>query len=81
MAGDDPTLRGSGASILLVWEIIQFVRKELGLLEFDFQGSMIQGIERVRRQFGAKQVPYFLIQKRQSTTFQWITGIKNKLGR
>lgn len=81
MAGDDPNLRGSGASILLVWEIIQFVRKELGLLEFDFQGSMIQGIERVRRQFGAKQIPYFLIQKHNSTTFQWFAAMKKKLGR
>jgi len=81
MAGDDPTLRGSGASILLVWEIIQFVRKELGLVEFDFQGSMIQGIERVRRQFGARQVPYFLLKKHNSNAFQWFSAMKKRVGR
>jgi len=80
MAGDDPDLRGSGASILLVWKIIQFVRQELGLKEFDFQGSMIQGIERVRRQFGAQQVPYFLIQKKESTLFDWFSSWKRRLG-
>ena len=79
MAGDDPDLRGSGASILLVWEIIQFVRQKLGLTEFDFQGSMIQGIERVRRQFGAQQVPYFLVQQKKSTVFQWLTLLKQNL--
>lgn len=81
MAGDDPDLRGSGASILLVWEIIKFVKEELGLNEFDFQGSMIQGIERVRRQFGAKQVSYFLIQKNNSLIFKWLSTVKGKLGR
>lgn len=81
MAGDDPALRGSGASILLVWKIIQFVNQELGLTEFDFQGSMIQGIERVRRQFGARQVPYFLVQKRNSIAFQWLTTLKRKFSK
>ncbi len=81
MAGDNPDLRGSGASILLVWEIIQFVRHELGLKEFDFQGSMIQGIERVRRQFGAQQVPYFLIQRRDSKLFNWFSSWKGRLRR
>lgn len=81
MAGDDPALRGSGASILLVWEILKFVNQELGLKEFDFQGSMIQGIERVRRQFGATQIPYFLIQKNNSVAFKWMSSVKRILGR
>ncbi len=76
IAGDDPALRSSGASILLVWEAIQFTSKELGLKTFDFEGSMIEGIERVRRQFGAVQYPYFNVRKYYSKTFQVAESIK-----
>lgn len=70
MAGDDPTLRNSGAAILLVWEAIQYTKNELGLTIFDFEGSTIKAIERVRRQFGAKQVPYFNISKYGSKVYR-----------
>ena len=76
LAGDDPSKRASGAGILLVWEAIQFTKKELGLTLFDFQGSMIPSIERVRRQFGAKQCPYFLVQKYNSRSFKWLADLK-----
>ena len=66
MAGDHPELRQSGAAILLVWEAIQYTKKVLQKNIFDFEGSMIPSIERVRRQFGAKQVPYFKIEKYHS---------------
>jgi GNAT acetyltransferase-like protein len=72
MAGDNPELRSSGAGILLVWEAIQYTRNELGLNIFDFEGSTIKSIERVRRQFGAQQVPYFNISKYGSKLYQWM---------
>lgn len=61
LAGDDPGLRQSGAGILLMWEAIRYTAEVLKLPIFDFAGSMIKPIERVRRQFGAQQQPYFRI--------------------
>ena len=61
MAGDNPALRASGAGILLAWEAIRYARETLELPVFDFSGSMIRSIERVRRQFGAIQKPYFRV--------------------
>jgi hypothetical protein len=66
MAGDDPALRHSGAGILLAWEAIRYTHEVLKLPIFDFAGSMILPIERVRRQFGALQKPYFRVQKEWS---------------
>lgn len=66
LAGDDPELRASGAGILLAWEAIRYAHDMLKLPVFDFAGSMIQPVERVRRQFGAVQKPYFRVQKEWS---------------
>jgi hypothetical protein len=71
MAGDDPNLRNSGAGILLVWEAIQYAKNDLQVEYFDFLGSMTQGIEVVRRQFGAEQVPYFRLQKENSILWKF----------
>ena len=76
LAGDDPALRNSGAGILLVWEAIQYTKNVLKLDCFDFEGSMIPSIEKVRRNFGAHPKPYFNIRKYHSKTFQFIHGIK-----
>lgn len=59
MGGEDPELRNSEASSLLIWQAIQFASKKT--LKFDFEGSMIQPIERFFRNFGAEQVPYLHI--------------------
>jgi Acetyltransferase (GNAT) domain len=63
LAGDDPALRQSGASILLIWEAMRYAAETLRLPLFDFAGSMVQPIEHVRRQFGAQQRPYFRIER------------------
>jgi len=76
MAGDNPALRNSGAGILLVWEAIQYTKQELGLNIFDFEGSMIKPIERVRRQFGAKQIPYFNLSRYQSKGYRWLRMLR-----
>lgn len=66
LAGDDPALRQSGAGILIAWEAIRYAHEVLKVPVFDFAGSMIRPIERVRRQFGAVQKPYFRVQKEWS---------------
>lgn len=51
--------RESGAQSLLLWTIIQqSVRKGRA---FDLEGSMLSGVERFFREFGAIQTPYFQI--------------------
>lgn len=70
MAGDDPALRASGAGILLAWEAIRYTKETLELPLFDFAGSMIRPIERVRRQFGAVQKQYFRVQREWSAAWK-----------
>lgn len=57
----DREFRKYGANTLLIWNAI----KELSgkTQRFDFEGSMIRGVEESFRQFGAKQTPYFVITK------------------
>lgn len=61
MAGSDPELRTSGANALLIWEALKFTAKISKI--FDFEGSMIESVERFFRSFGAIQRPYFKISK------------------
>jgi hypothetical protein len=57
VGGSDPALRNSGAFSLLMWEAIR--RAGAVARTFDFEGSMIEPIERFFRSFGARQVPYY----------------------
>ncbi|MBE9572360.1 MAG: GNAT family N-acetyltransferase [Proteobacteria bacterium] len=61
MGGSDPELRNSGANSLCMWEAIRFAATVTK--RFDFEGSMIEPVERFFRAFGARQVPYFQITK------------------
>ena len=64
MGGSDPELRSSGAMHLLMWHAIQF---SAGVTRtFDFEGSMIEPIEKFVRSFGALQKPYFCLSKTNS---------------
>jgi lipid II:glycine glycyltransferase (peptidoglycan interpeptide bridge formation enzyme) len=56
MSGNDPRLRHSGAISLLRWEAIKFARQVTR--RFDFEGSMLQSVERFFRAFGAQQVQF-----------------------
>ncbi len=76
MGGGDPKLRNSGATSLLLWEAIQFCSTVTQ--EFNFEGSMIENIERFFRAFGARQKPYFLIQK-ETKLFRFAKNIQSKL--
>lgn len=57
----DVDYRNSGSASLLVLEIIKYVANETK--KFDFEGSMIENVERSFRKFGAIQKPYFHISK------------------
>lgn len=59
--GADPRLRASGASSLIVWELIQFSAQRTKV--FDFEGSNVESIEKFFRAFGARQVMYSWIMK------------------
>ena len=76
LAGDDPTLRASGAGVLLAWEAIRYASEVLGLDCFDFEGSMLPGVERMRGRFGAVQTPYFFVWKYNSRLFELLEHLK-----
>jgi Acetyltransferase (GNAT) domain len=61
MGGGDPELRTSGAISLAMWEAIKFSHQVSQC--FDFEGSMVESIERFFRAFGARQVPYFYVSR------------------
>lgn len=54
----------SGSMSLLLWEAIK--RSSKIAKQFNFEGSMVESIERYFRAFGGKQVPYFEIKKTDS---------------
>ena len=57
----DPETRNTGAPDLLVYTMLEyFSNKTKG---YDFEGSMIEGVEESFRHFGATQTPYFNINK------------------
>ena len=62
IAGTDPEYRSSGANSLLIWEGIKFAAEHSRV--FDFEGSMIEGIEHFVRQFGGEQTVYYDIFKK-----------------
>lgn len=59
--GGNPDYRESGAQSLVLWECIRFVSQFTAL--FDFEGSMLPGVERFFREFGAVQTPFFTISR------------------
>lgn len=81
MVGENPDLRSSGAGILLIWEAIRFTANELRLNLFDFEGSIMENVEPVRRDCGAKQKPYFFITKTPSRILQAVSFMRNLKGR
>ena len=72
--GSDEIGRKSGAQLLVLWEAI--CEASNFSPSFDFEGSMIPGVERVFRSFGAIQKPYFTISKGNRT---WLSNIIRKI--
>ncbi len=61
LGGYDAENKHHGGSALCLWEAIRFTSLELGLKEFDFEGSMVPQIERSFRKFGGQLTPYYQI--------------------
>ena len=49
-----------GANALIIYEAIKYI-KEKGVYMFDFEGSMLPGVEQFYRRFGGEPVPYYRI--------------------
>lgn len=64
MGGGDPEKRKSGATSLCLWEAIKFASTVTR--SFDFEGSMIEPVERFFRAFGAEQTTYFSVSRTPS---------------
>lgn len=73
--GYDPELRQSGAGSLCVWSAIQKAAQHVN--RYDFEGSMLEPVERFFRAFGAVQTPYFRVTKTNSRTLQLAMQLRN----
>lgn len=77
-SGFDPQLKNSGAGTLLVWEAIKAVQPITEI--FDFEGSMLPGVEIFYRGFGASQTPYFQVSKsnKRGQAAVWLRNLGRK---
>ena len=64
MSGSDPELRNSGATSFCLWQAIKYASTVTK--EFNFEGSMIEPVERFVRAFGARQKLIFNVSKTKS---------------
>ena len=76
MTGNNPEFRNSGAGVYIIWESIKYARKVLRKNQFDFCGSVIEGITKVRQEFGGEQVAYFNVKKFESIVLETLYKIK-----
>jgi hypothetical protein len=74
IGGGDPALRNSGAASLCLWEAIQLAAEKN--LRFDFEGSMIEAVERHFRAFGGTLTPYFLVEKIPSILLRFALALR-----
>ena len=61
LGGYDSEKSHSGALALVLWEAIEFTKQELGLEEFDFEGSMVPQLERFFRGFGGQLTVRYIV--------------------
>ncbi len=66
----DSNHKTTGSMSLLLWEAIK--RSSSKTKAFNFEGSMIESIERYFRAFGGKQTPYFEIKKTSSKLLKFL---------
>lgn len=75
MGGSDPALRKSGATSLCMWEAIRHAATVTK--RFDFEGSMLEPVERFFRGFGAVQVPYFSVSRTPSRILKTVQFLRD----
>lgn len=67
MLGTDPKYRNSRAAEILLWDVIQEMSNHVD--QFDFEGSMIEGVSQFFKAFGGRQQPYSVISQSKN---KWI---------
>ncbi len=72
IGGGDPRYRTSGAASLVLWEAIRAVSEQTR--RFDFEGSMVESIERFFRAFGARRRAYFNVRKMSAGAWLAVHG-------
>lgn len=77
--GGNPTLRSSGANSLLIWEAIKRVSKFAD--KFDFEGSMIPGVEKYIQGYNPEKKQYALYTRTNSMLVAAAENIKGTLKR
>lgn len=78
LGGKDASCRNSNGLTLVIWEGIKFASSVSKV--FDFEGSVIQGIENHFRRFGGEPVVYYQV-KRQNIYLDFIDMIKPHIKR
>ena len=74
MGGGDPALRNSGATALVLWSAIQFAASVAPA--FDFEGSMLEPVERFVRAFGARPESYSALERITSPSYLMYRAIR-----
>ncbi|MGH3457719.1 GNAT family N-acetyltransferase [Aeromicrobium sp.] len=77
MGAGDPDLRSSGAASLCMWEAIRSASTVSK--SFNFEGSMIEPIERFFRGFGARQTPYFQVSRFSSKAIRTAAVLSGRM--
>lgn len=55
---DDVNFRHTNASIYIIWYLMKYAKNDLSKKVFDFEGSMIKSVQKVRKNFGALPKAY-----------------------
>ncbi len=61
---------------LLIWELIKYASQRLDI--FDFEGSMLPGVESLFRSFGGTRTPYFEVKKYKNRFVKSLFAIANR---
>jgi lipid II:glycine glycyltransferase (peptidoglycan interpeptide bridge formation enzyme) len=77
MGGIDPDKKDLGGMDIVQHKSIAFALENN--LTFDFEGSMVESIEKYFRSFGATQKPYFQISKTNSKLLKFKDSLRNIL--
>ena len=70
LGGYDHSAKSNNAVAFAMWRAIQFTATELGLSEFDFEGSMIPAVEQFFRKFGGTLTPTYTISYRRRSNLE-----------
>lgn len=73
----NPNYKSSGVSTRVVFEAIRFLSDKTE--QFDFEGSMIEGVAQSFQQFGTEQLPYFNISKSNSKLLSFLLQLRMHL--